>query len=118
MSIIKKPIFNICNYYTDICKEYGLLEAILLNYIYKWVINNKQQDINYYDGFFWMFRSSRLIADDIGGISYKSIQRTLLKMQKQNLIIIGNYNLKQSDNTNWYTLTTKGMQLIESNLNK
>ena len=118
MNMEKESAFYMCDYFTDISKEYGLLEAILLNYIYKWVIRNKQLDINYFDGFYWMFRGSRLIAEDIGGISYKSVQRTLLKMQEQNLILISIYNKNPLDTTNWYTLSTKGLHLIENHIKK
>ena len=116
MNMENESTFYMCDYFTDISKEYGLLEAILLNYIYKWVIRNKQLNINYFNGFYWMFRGSRLMAKDIGGISYKSIQRTLLKMQEYNLILIGNYNKNPKDTTKWYTLTTKGLHLIENHI--
>lgn len=116
MDMENESAFYMCDYFTDISKEYGLLEAILLNYIYKWVIRNRQLNVNYFNGFYWMFRGSRLIAEDIGGVSYKSIQRTLLKMQEHNLILIGNYNKNPKDTTKWYTLTTKGLHLIENHI--
>lgn len=88
----------------DISKNFGLLNAILLNYFYRWILSNKKNDINYFDGLYWVSRSNREIADDIGGVSYKKVQRTIGEMVEQNLIIIGNYN-QIGYSTNWYTLT-------------
>ena len=40
----------------DIAKEYGILEAILLNNMQFWIEKNKANGINYYDGNYFIIR--------------------------------------------------------------
>ena len=37
----------------DIAKEYGILEAILLNHMWFWIKKNEANDMNYFDGNYW-----------------------------------------------------------------
>ena len=43
----------------EIAKEYGVLEAILLNNLWFWVEKNRANNVNYYDGYYWTFNSTK-----------------------------------------------------------
>ena len=99
----------------NIAKEYGIEEAILLKHIYFWVKHNEYNQKNFFDGRYWSYNSAKAFNKTFDYFSERQIRYTLSKLKKQGLILVANYNEDQRLKTLWYTLTDKGMKLIEQN---
>ncbi|WP_414076480.1 DnaD domain protein [Staphylococcus aureus] len=86
----------------------GLNEAIVLQQIHYWLNNSKHK----YDGKTWIFNSYPEWQKQFPFWSLITIKRTIYSLEKQNLLLIGNYNKAKFDQTKWYTInyqTIEGM---------
>lgn len=98
----------------EIATEYGMLEAVLLNYFYFWIEKNKANNINFYDGKYWTFNSIKAMKSLFPYATKGSLERCLNHLKKEGLIITGNYNKEGYDRTLWYALTEKAEDLLIS----
>lgn len=96
-----------------IAGEYGIHEALILKHIYYWYKRNKANEQNYYDGTYWSYNSYKAFCDTFEYLNSRQIKYAIKKLEDNNLIIIGNYNKNSFDKTNWYSMTEKGIKLIE-----
>ncbi len=86
----------------------GVNEAIVLQQIHYWLNNSKHK----YDGKTWIFNSYPEWQKQFPFWSLITIKRTIYSLEKQNLLLIGNYNKAKFDKTKWYTInyqTIEGM---------
>ncbi|MCR0868977.1 DnaD domain protein [Staphylococcus aureus] len=86
----------------------GLNEAIILQQMHYWLNNSKHK----YDGKTWIFNSYPEWQKQFPFWSLITIKRTIYSLEKQNLLLIGNYNKAKFDKTKWYTInyqTIEGM---------
>lgn len=86
----------------------GLNEAIVLQQIHYWLNNSKHK----YDGKTWIFNSYPEWQKQFPFWSLITIKRTIYSLEKQNLLLIGNYNKAKFDKTKWYAInyqTIEGM---------
>ena len=97
----------------DIATEYGIEEALLLGYVYYWVCRNKEKGVNFHDGKYWTFDSRRALGKKFPYISPSKIYRAFNHLEKEGLLLTGNYNKISRDRTTWYTLSEKGFSLFE-----
>lgn len=97
----------------DIAKEYGILEAILLNNLWFWIEKNKANGNNYYDGNYWTFNSTRAFNELFPYASQRRIQNALKHLKDEEIIITGNYNKSTYDRTLWYAFTKKGKCIMQ-----
>ena len=97
----------------DIAKEYGLLEAILLENLEHWIEHNKANGINYHDGSYWTFNSTKAFAKLFPYASQRKIQNALKKLIEQGILKTGNYNKVAYDRTLWYAFTEKGKCIMQ-----
>lgn len=97
----------------DIAKEYGILEAILLNNIWFWIEKNKANNTNYYDGNYWTYNSTRAFNELFPYASQRQIQNALKKLIEQGILQTGNYNKIAYDRTLWYAFTKKGKCIMQ-----
>ncbi|HDJ6660876.1 TPA: DnaD domain protein [Staphylococcus aureus] len=91
-----------------LAKLIGLNEAIVLQQIHYWLNNSKHK----YDGKTWIFNSYPEWQKQFPFWSLITIKRTIYSLEKQNLLLIGNYNKAKFDKTKWYTInyqTIEGM---------
>ena len=93
---------------TSIAKEYGILEAVILNHLRFWIEHNKKNNINFHDGYYWTFNSLKAFQGLFEYASKGQIERALNHLKDEGLIIVGNYNTAAFDRTVWYALTEKG----------
>jgi len=97
----------------DIAAKYGMLEAVLLEYLNFWVTKNKANDVQYYDGYYWTYNSTKALAELFPYASRTTISRALRRLEDEGLVLSGNYNKSAYDRTIWYTLTEKCCLLLE-----
>ena len=98
----------------EIAKEYGILEAVLIEHIYFWILKNIANNQNYYDGEYWTYNSVKAFADLFPYASQRQIHYALEKLKKKGILKTGNYNKKSYDKTLWYTFTKKGKTLLQN----
>lgn len=97
----------------DIAKEYGMLEAILLNNLWFWIEKNKANNTNYYDGNYWTYNSTRAFNELFPYVSQRQIQNALKRLIDNGILQTGNYNKVAYDRTLWYAFTEKGKCIMQ-----
>lgn len=97
----------------DIAKEYGVLEAILLNNFLHWIEKNKANGKNYYDGYYWTYNSTRAFNELFPYVSERQIKNALKHLREEGILQTGNYNKVAYDRTLWYAFTEKGQSIVQ-----
>ena len=92
----------------EIAKEYGVNAAILLQNLGYWIMRNKANETNYFDGRYWTFNSRKAYRELFPYMSERQIDTAFKKLIDNGLVITGNYNKLKYDRTLWYALTQKG----------
>jgi len=90
--------------------KYGVKEAILLQNIIFWVSKNRSNAKNFRYGRYWMYSSVRQFNTQFHPYFSTSQIRTGLKsLEKQNVIIIRELNVRNYSNPNWFTVTDQSL---------
>ena len=100
---------------TEIAKQYGIEESILLENIYFWVKKNKANNQNYHNGKYWTYNSIRAFKILFDYMSESKIYRALKKLEEAGLIEIGDFNADRYKRPCWYTVTEKAIKLYKDN---
>ena len=96
-----------------IAKEYGILEAILLNNFEYWISKNVANQTNYHNGFYWTYNSTRAFTELFPYVSQRQIQNALKHLKELEIIQTGNFNKSSYDRTLWYAFTKKGYSIMQ-----
>ena len=97
----------------DIAKDYGILEAILLNNLWYWIEKNRANETNFFDGEYWTYNSNRAFNELFPYATPRKINYALTRLQEEGLIKTGNYNQSAYDRTLWYAFTEKGKSIVQ-----
>lgn len=97
---------------TDIARDYGVNEAIMLQNLYFWLQKNRASQRNYHDGRYWTYNSHRAIAQQFPFWSERQVRYLLDKLVAKGLLLKGNYNAHKYDRTLWYAFTDQGEALF------
>ena len=97
----------------DIAVAYGLPEAIILNHMQFWIEQNEANNINYYDGSYWTYNTTRAYAEIFPYLSQRQIQCALKHLREEEILKTGNYNKSAYDRTLWYAFTEKGISIMQ-----
>lgn len=97
----------------DIAKEYGILEAILLNNLWYWIEKNRANETNLFDGEYWTYNSTRAFNELFPYVSERQIKTALKNLREKEIIKVGNYNVVAYDRTLWYAFTEKGKSIVQ-----
>lgn len=92
----------------DIAKEYGILEAVLLDHLYFWIEKNKANGTNFIDGKYWTFNSKKAFAELLPYANERQIKYALDKLREAGVIEVASYNKSNYDRTLFYTITEVG----------
>lgn len=98
---------------SDIATEYGIKEAILLQFFYFWDAKNRANNSNFRDGRYWTFNSVKAFETLFPYMTKDQIRRTLDKMCELGLIVKDNLNQNPHDRTLWYALTDMAKAKVE-----
>ena len=98
----------------DIAKEYGILEAVLLNNLWYWIEKNRANETNFFDGEYWTYNSTRAFNVLFPYATPRKINYALKNLQDEGLIKTGNYNQSSYDRTLWYAFTEKGKSIMQN----
>jgi hypothetical protein len=91
-----------------LAKLIGLNEAIFLQQLHYWLKTNGKQK----DGKTWIYNSYDEWQEQLPFMSTRTLVRTVKSLLDKNLIIIGNYNKKKFDRTNWYTIDYDHLDIL------
>ena len=87
-----------------IAKHFGVDGAVIIENLYFWIMKNKANDKNYYDGEYWTYNSVKAFEELFPFWSKRQIERILKNLEKEGAIKTGNYNKSLYDRTKWYAL--------------
>ena len=94
----------------DVAKEIGLNESIVfLQLEYLIAISDHEHDNRK-----WTYQSLKALQEMFPFWSHMTIQRAIKSLEQQKLIIIGNYNKRKNDRTQWFALDLEGIGKLES----
>ncbi len=105
---------------TQLAAQFGIEEAILIHHFQHWIGINRNLKKNLRDGRTWSYQSQEWIAAHFSYLSKFQVKRTIKKLIKAGVLLVGNYNKKRYDHTNWYAFVDEGkyMPLIEMGRNR
>ena len=98
---------------SDLAKEYGLVEAILLQNFAFWIAKNEANERNYYDGRYWTYNSIKAFQELFPYLTQKRIRTALDHLVENGLLVTGNYNGDRYNRTLWYAFTEKGKWIYQ-----
>lgn len=97
---------------TEIAKEYGVLEAVMLQDIYYWVGGNEEKGFNFYDGKYWTYNTIKEFQFKYQFPSEKQIRTALKHLQDAGLIETGDFSSNRFKRPTYYTITEKGVAVL------
>lgn len=108
---IKVKLKNPQNIYAELACIFWINQSIVLQQLHYWLTNNHERNIrewtetNVYDWRIWSFNTyKKWKTEDFPRWSERTIQRIFEDLVSVWVIVVGNYNKKWYDNTNWYTI--------------
>ena len=97
----------------EIAEKYGVSEAILLQHLWFWIEKNKANEVNFYDGSYWTYNSTKAFVKLFPYMTQRQIQNTLKRLKDKGIIKTGNYNKSAYDRTLWYAFTELGKSIMQ-----
>lgn len=91
----------------SLAQAIGLNEAIILQQVHYWAEINKKVNRNLKDGHYWTFNTYAEWQKQFPFFSARTIQRTMLDLEKAGYLISGKYNKLGIDRTKWYRVDYK-----------
>ena len=92
----------------------GLNESIVIQQIHYWNVINEKAKNNYKAGHYWTFNSYEEWSNQFPFWSISTIQRTVAKLEKLKLIVVGNFNRLKIDRTKWYRIDYFALEALET----
>lgn len=103
-------------YFSEIvAKDVGVEEAIMFNNINFWINKNRGKKNHFHKGKDWMYCSVREFKDRYPFWTEAKIKRILRNLKKKDYILIDTFNRYGPDKTKWYTISEKGLSVINNN---
>ncbi|MEF9676045.1 hypothetical protein QX227_08070 [Pectobacterium aroidearum] len=87
----------------------GLNEAVVLQQIHYWM-NSSQHT---YEGRRWVYNSVANWQKQFPFWSESTVKRALLSLEKQGMVVSGNYNRDPRDHSKWYSINYKALDALE-----
>lgn len=102
-----------------LAKVIGLNEAIVLQQVHYWLQDKKKNNKDYYNGHYWIYNTYEKWNEQFPFWSVATIRRTIAKLEKKDeLLIVGNYNMAGFDKTKWYTINYDTLDKLMSAQNE
>jgi len=79
-------------------------EAVFIQNIAFWILHNKANKTNFYDGYYWTYNTLDSFSEIFPFWTYDQIRTIIKNLEKKNILLTGSYNKKKYDKTKWYTL--------------
>ena len=90
---------------SELAQVVGLNEAIVLQEVYYWCKVNKRERRPTHDGYYWVYNSYReWHANHFPWWHYDTVRGIFSKLEKDGLLVSGNFNKSKMDRTKWYRI--------------
>ena len=103
----------------ELAAEIGMEGAAVLQQIRFWENNNKLNDRNFYEGFYWVYNT---YADwqetNFFFLSERKVADTIRFLEKENLIISAQFKKAEGINTKFYRVNPEAMESLENHRRK
>jgi dihydroneopterin aldolase len=99
------------NFDTKIAKKYGVAEAVVLWNLCYWQNHNEANKKNFHEERYWTYNSVSAFSEIFEYLSKKQIERILLKLEKEKVLVSGRFNKMKIDRTKWYSVESEIMAL-------
>ena len=97
----------------ELAKLIGLNEAIVLQQVHYWLEINRKANKNFHDGCYWTYNSMKnWHENDFSFWCFDTVKRTFTSLVKKGYLIAGNYNRQKFDQTKWYTIDYKALEML------
>jgi hypothetical protein len=83
---------------------------VFIENIAYWIRKNYANHRHFHENRYWTYNSYPAFTKLFPFWSLRTIRCIVKRAEEAGLLIIGNFNKKSYDNTNWYTLTDKALQ--------
>ena len=92
------------NHFFDVehAKRYGVIEAVLIANFQFWIAKNRANGENLRNGRTWTYNSVRAYALLFPYLSRDQVRRTIDRLVAAEVLVVGNYNEKATDQTKWF----------------
>lgn len=88
----------------------GLNEAVVLQQIHYWMASSS----HLHDGRRWVYNSVPSWQKQFPFWSESTVKRALISLEKQGMVISGNYNRDPRDHSKWYSIKYEALAALES----
>ena len=99
---------------TEIAKDFGIEEAILLHHFHFWLSKNAANERHFHDGLYWFYNSKKAFVNLFPYMNETKIFRSIKNLEEKGIVAKGNYNTDKWVRTNWYALTKLGLTYMQS----
>ena len=97
---------------TILAAKYGVNEAIMLNNFIYWIAKNEANGKHFHDGRYWTYNSVAAFEKLFPFWTNKQVRNVLASLERQGVLLKGNYNERKYDRTCWYAFTD---EFVKSN---
>jgi hypothetical protein len=105
----KKYIFN-----QDIAIDVGFEESFMFSNLYFWVNKNIGKEDHFHERKYWMYSTVREFTYRYPFWSEAQIKRILKNLKNKDYIETGEFNKWNPDRTKWYTISQKGLIMMQN----
>jgi len=85
-------------------QKYGVEKALIINHFRFFLKCHQSNSTHQYDGYTWVYNTAKSLNELMPYLNTKSISRWLMELEKDGVLISGNYNKLGIDKTKWYTM--------------
>lgn len=85
-------------------KKHGVEKALIVNHFRFFLKCHQSNGTHQYDGYTWAYNTAKSLNELMPYLNVKSIQRWLVELEQDGVLISGNYNKLGIDKTKWYTM--------------
>ena len=84
--------------------DHSIEKAVILYHLKFWLEHNRANNTNFHEGHWWTYNSAEAFATLLPYLTRSKIARMLRELEKDGVILVGNYNKKGYDRTKWYSM--------------
>jgi len=101
-----------------IAKRYGIHAALMSDYIWNEINENKFHGRACHNGQTWMRSSQMMFTAVMPYLSKHAVRRSIKKLIQDSILVRGEFNVSRFDRTAWYGFTQFGCRLMIENENE
>jgi hypothetical protein len=92
-----------------VAAQHGVIEAVLIKNFQFWILHNKRNNRNHFEGRTWTYNSAKALSQAFPYLSAKQIYGAICRLCEAGVMIKGNFNDHKYDRTSWYSFTDESV---------